>query len=153
MRSCRASHERWRGRALDRIDLSARSLRFKTDEIVELAKVAAAYDGIYTSHMRYEDAEIYQALDEVFASLGKRHSRRGFAYQAFRPHRLGSGRKSAGLTSKSASGGLDITKINTGTPLKHRHQSIDSGKRLRRRPIHFLELMKTRPKRPGWPPE
>jgi len=38
----------------------------KTDEIVELAKVLAAYDGIYTSHMRHEDNEIYQALDEVF---------------------------------------------------------------------------------------
>jgi len=38
----------------------------KTDEIVELAKVAAAYDGIYTSHMRHEDTQIYKALDEVF---------------------------------------------------------------------------------------
>jgi N-acyl-D-amino-acid deacylase len=38
----------------------------KTDEIVELAKVLAAYDGIYTSHMRHEDNEIYKALDEVF---------------------------------------------------------------------------------------
>ena len=38
----------------------------QTDEIVELAKAIAAYDGIYTSHMRYEDTEIYKALDEVF---------------------------------------------------------------------------------------
>lgn len=38
----------------------------KTDEIVELAKVAAAYDGIYVSHMRHEDTEIFKALDEVF---------------------------------------------------------------------------------------
>ena len=38
----------------------------KTEEIVELAKVLAPYDGIYTSHMRHEDNEIYQALDEVF---------------------------------------------------------------------------------------
>ena len=38
----------------------------KTDEIVELGKVVAAYDGIYTSHMRHEDNQIYQALDEVF---------------------------------------------------------------------------------------
>jgi N-acyl-D-amino-acid deacylase len=38
----------------------------KTDEIVELAKVASTYDGIYVSHMRHEDARIYHALDEVF---------------------------------------------------------------------------------------
>jgi N-acyl-D-amino-acid deacylase len=38
----------------------------KTDEIVELARVIAPYQGIYTSHMRHEDARIYSALDEVF---------------------------------------------------------------------------------------
>ena len=38
----------------------------KTDEIVELAKVIAPYDGIYTSHMRHEDTRIREALDEVF---------------------------------------------------------------------------------------
>jgi len=37
----------------------------KTDEIVELAKVIAPYDGIYASHMRYEDSQIFEALDEV----------------------------------------------------------------------------------------
>lgn len=37
----------------------------KTDEIVELAKVASAYGGIYVSHMRHEDAQIFKALDEV----------------------------------------------------------------------------------------
>ena len=38
----------------------------KTDEIVALARVIAPYQGIYTSHMRHEDARIYSALDEVF---------------------------------------------------------------------------------------
>ena len=38
----------------------------QTDEIVELAKVASAYDGIYASHMRYEDSRIFEALEEVF---------------------------------------------------------------------------------------
>jgi N-acyl-D-amino-acid deacylase len=38
----------------------------KTEEIIELAKVAARYDGIYASHMRSESAEIFDALDEVF---------------------------------------------------------------------------------------
>ncbi len=38
----------------------------QTDEIVELARVIAPYQGIYTSHMRHEDIRIYTALDEVF---------------------------------------------------------------------------------------
>ena len=37
----------------------------KTEEIIELAKVAAAHGGSYASHMRYENARIREALDEV----------------------------------------------------------------------------------------
>jgi N-acyl-D-amino-acid deacylase len=37
-----------------------------TDEIVELAKVAHQYGGIYISHQRSESAQIIQSLDEVF---------------------------------------------------------------------------------------
>jgi len=37
----------------------------RTDEIVELAKAIAPYDGIYASHMRHEDSRIFEALDEV----------------------------------------------------------------------------------------
>lgn len=36
----------------------------KTDEIIALAKVAAAHDGIYVSHMRHETLKIFDALDE-----------------------------------------------------------------------------------------
>jgi len=36
------------------------------DEIVELAKVIAPFNGIYTSHMRHEDYRIDSALNEVF---------------------------------------------------------------------------------------
>lgn len=38
----------------------------KPDEVVELAKVIAPYDGIYASHMRHEDTQIFAALEEVF---------------------------------------------------------------------------------------
>src|SRR5687768_3338578 len=38
-----------------------------TDEIVELAKVAGQYGGIYISHQRSESTEIMPSLDEVFA--------------------------------------------------------------------------------------
>ena len=36
----------------------------KTEELIELAKSAAAHDGIYVSHMRYETVRIFDALDE-----------------------------------------------------------------------------------------
>jgi N-acyl-D-amino-acid deacylase len=38
----------------------------KTEEIIELAKVAAAHDGIYASHMRAETVRIFSALEELF---------------------------------------------------------------------------------------
>ena len=38
----------------------------KTPEIVELAKVAAKYDGIYASHLRDEASKITDSLQEVF---------------------------------------------------------------------------------------
>lgn len=38
-----------------------------TDEIVELAKVARQYGGIYISHQRSESGQIMASLDEVFA--------------------------------------------------------------------------------------
>lgn len=37
----------------------------KTDEILELAKVAAQHDGLYASHMRSESTGIFDALDEL----------------------------------------------------------------------------------------
>ena len=38
-----------------------------TDELVELAKVAAKYGGIYVTHQRSEANKIVESLDEVFA--------------------------------------------------------------------------------------
>ena len=37
----------------------------KTDEIIELAKVAAAHGGIHASHIRAETVEIFSALEEL----------------------------------------------------------------------------------------
>ena len=37
----------------------------KTDELIELCKVAGEYDGMYISHMRSEGAQFLQALDEL----------------------------------------------------------------------------------------
>jgi N-acyl-D-amino-acid deacylase len=38
-----------------------------TSELVELAKVAASYGGIYITHQRSEGNKIFESLDEVFA--------------------------------------------------------------------------------------
>ena len=38
-----------------------------TEELVELAKVAASYGGIYITHQRSESGRIFESLDEVFA--------------------------------------------------------------------------------------
>jgi dihydroorotase/N-acyl-D-amino-acid deacylase len=38
-----------------------------TDELVELAKTAASYGGIYITHQRSESGKIFESLDEVFA--------------------------------------------------------------------------------------
>jgi dihydroorotase/N-acyl-D-amino-acid deacylase len=38
-----------------------------TDELVELARVAASYGGIYITHQRSESGKIFESLDEVFA--------------------------------------------------------------------------------------
>jgi N-acyl-D-amino-acid deacylase len=38
-----------------------------TDELVELARVAASYGGIYITHQRSESSAIFASLDEVFA--------------------------------------------------------------------------------------
>ncbi|MFQ5703845.1 MAG: amidohydrolase family protein [Gemmatimonadales bacterium] len=37
----------------------------KTDELIELAKVAAEYDGMYISHMRSEGNRLLEAVDEL----------------------------------------------------------------------------------------
>jgi len=45
----------------------------KTEEIIELAKVAAEYGGIYATHQRSEAAEIFSSLDEIFRIAREAH--------------------------------------------------------------------------------
>ena len=39
-----------------------------TDEIVALAKVAAQYNGVYTTHMRNESDSVTEAIEEALVS-------------------------------------------------------------------------------------
>ena len=41
-----------------------------SEEVIELAKVAAAYDGLYISHMRSEDIHLAESIEEIIA-VGK----------------------------------------------------------------------------------
>ncbi len=44
-----------------------------TDELVELAKVASSYGGVYFTHQRSESDRIFPSLDEVFAIAQRAH--------------------------------------------------------------------------------
>ncbi|TAL02820.1 MAG: D-aminoacylase, partial [Verrucomicrobia bacterium] len=83
----------------------------KTDEIVELAQAVTPYDGIYASHMRHEDARIYEALDEVIRVAREAHLRAEVSHIKL------SGEKSWGQADQvlayldqARASGLDITE-------------------------------------------
>jgi N-acyl-D-amino-acid deacylase len=73
------AHEIERMRALLRADMQAGALGLSTgleydpgiysapQEVVELAKVASAFGGRYISHVRSEDRQFWQAIDEIIA--------------------------------------------------------------------------------------
>jgi N-acyl-D-amino-acid deacylase len=83
----------------------------KADEIVELAKVASAYNGIYTSHMRYEDTQIYKALDEVFRVAREAKIRAEVSHiKLSGPTAWGQADKVLAYIEKARSEGLDITQ-------------------------------------------
>jgi N-acyl-D-amino-acid deacylase len=83
----------------------------KTDEIVELAKVASAYGGIYTSHMRHEDWQIYGALDEVFRVAREAHIRAEVSHIKLGGERAwGQAEKVLAYIESARAGGLDITQ-------------------------------------------
>jgi N-acyl-D-amino-acid deacylase len=83
----------------------------KTDEIVELAQVAASYDGIYTSHMRYEDNQIYEALDEVFRLAREAHIRAEVSHiKLSGPSAWGQADRVLAYIEKARAEGLDITQ-------------------------------------------
>ena len=83
----------------------------KTEEIIELAKVVSAYDGIYTSHMRDEGTNIFASLNELFRIAREAHIRAEISHLKL------SGNSSWGQTAKvlaaiesARAEGLDITQ-------------------------------------------
>ena len=83
----------------------------KTEEIIELARVASAYGGIYTSHMRYEDDKIYKALDEVFRIAREARIRAEVSHiKLSGPNCWGQADKVLAYIAKARAEGLDITQ-------------------------------------------
>ncbi len=83
----------------------------KTEELVELAKVAGRYEGIYASHMRSESHEIMEALEEVFCIAREANIRAEISHIKL------SGKSNWGQTAKVIAAiekareeGLDITQ-------------------------------------------
>ena len=83
----------------------------KTDEIVDLAKVVAAWQGIYTSHMRHEDSRIYSALEEVFQIARQAHIRAEVSHIKLSGERAwGQAAKVLELIEQARAQGLDVTQ-------------------------------------------
>jgi N-acyl-D-amino-acid deacylase len=83
----------------------------RPEEIIALARVIQPYDGIYTSHMRYEDTEIYQALDEVFRIAREAGVRAEVSHiKLSGPTAWGQADKVLQYIDKARAEGLDITQ-------------------------------------------
>jgi N-acyl-D-amino-acid deacylase len=83
----------------------------KTDEIVDLAKIVARYDGIYTSHMRNESTGIYEALDELFRIAREAKLPAEISHiKLSRPAAWGQADKVIAAIEHARAEGLDITQ-------------------------------------------
>jgi len=83
----------------------------RTEEIVELAKVAADYDGIYATHMRSESGRIFEALEEVFTIAREAGIRAQVSHIKLsgKPN-WGRAAEVLGAIEKARAEGLDITQ-------------------------------------------
>ena len=83
----------------------------RTPEIVELARVVAAHDGLYASHMRNEGREIFPALDEVFRVAREAGLRAEVSHiKLSGPASWGQADTVLGTIERARAEGLDITQ-------------------------------------------
>lgn len=84
-----------------------------TDEIVELAKVAASYDGIYVSHMRSENTKIFDALEEFLRITKEAHVRSQVSHiKLSSPTSWGKAEEVLAILDRARADGLAITQDN-----------------------------------------
>ena len=88
----------------------APSIYAATDEIVELAKVAAEYDGIYFTHMRGENDTVIEAVQEALA-IGRRAKIKVQLshLKAMGRHMWGKSREILALLEAARQEGIDVT--------------------------------------------
>jgi N-acyl-D-amino-acid deacylase len=83
----------------------------KTEELIELAKVAAAHGGIYVSHMRHETAEIFDALAELVRIAREAHIRAEVSHiKLSGPAAWGRTSEVIALLASARAEGLEITQ-------------------------------------------
>lgn len=84
-----------------------------TDEIVELAKVAASYDGIYVSHMRSENTKIFDAIEEFLRIAREARIRSQVSHiKLSAPTSWGKAGEVLGALDRARAEGLAITHDN-----------------------------------------
>jgi N-acyl-D-amino-acid deacylase len=82
-----------------------------TEEIIELAKVAASYGGIYASHMRHEDTRIQSAIKEVIQVAREAHLRAHISHiKLAGPSAWGQANQVLEQIENSRREGLDLTQ-------------------------------------------
>jgi len=83
----------------------------KTEEIIELAKVASAYNGIYATHQRSESDEIFKSIDEIIRIAREAHIRAEISHiKLSGKSNWGQTEKVLAQIEKARSEGLDITQ-------------------------------------------
>ena len=82
----------------------------KTDELIELSKVAAEYDGMYISHLRNEGGKFLEALDELITIAREANIRAEvYHFKAAGQQNWGKLDEAIAKIEKARAGGLEIT--------------------------------------------
>ncbi len=83
----------------------------RTEEIIELAGAAAAFGGIYTSHMRHENSQIFEALEEVVSVARANHMRAEVSHiKLSGPAAWGQARRVLDYLEQVRAEGIDLTQ-------------------------------------------
>lgn len=82
----------------------------KTEEIIELAKVASVHGGIYVSHMRSEASRIFQAIDELIRIAREADIRAQVSHiKVIGPASWGKSTEVLAVLDRARAAGLEIT--------------------------------------------
>lgn len=126
-----------------------------TAEIVELAKVAAEFHGVYATHMRNEGSQILTAIDEALTVARDAHIRTEishFKLPADTAAKIGGARATLGAVERARAAGLDVwldqypytassTTISTLIPDQFLEAGIDAARKRVQDPAEFEKVL------------